>query len=307
LKKPKCSICQKSKARRLCRIKGDSYICSLCCAEIRDDNCIPCTYYEQSKKYNTEKQQKSETKKFIAEINPEIDEEVDDALQMLKNGNIEACEKMLRPIYEKNPDLHSVQYAMGTLYAFKNNYTESIKFFDNAIKIFPYYIDAWFNKAISHQRMLQSGEYVQALRKVVEYGATDDIYVIQANEMLEGLDKALEPGVSMDNYLKGMELFENAFVYMENKKWEKAIDAFKRVLNINPKHPQSYGNMGLCYAFLGEKQKALSALDKALELDPDYKPAIINQLKISTLREGEKLQDVMVKEVRFYKDEASEK
>ena len=61
----------------------------------------------------------------------------------------------------------------------------------------------------------------------------------------------------------------------------------KKALEINPKHTQSLGNLGLCYGNLGEKFKALNTLDQALALDPHYKPAIINKKTIQSMQDGE--------------------
>ena len=56
---------------------------------------------------------------------------------------------------------------------------------------------------------------------------------------------------------------------MEKKQWELAIEGFGKCLEINLEHAQSFGNMGICYAQLGEKAKALAVLEKALEIDPE--------------------------------------
>jgi len=79
---------------------------------------------------------------------------------------------------------------------------------------------------------------------------------------------------------------------MENKEREKALNGFKNVLSAIPKHVQCYGNIGICYTSLGQKQKALETFDKALELDPTYTPAIENRKLTSALKEGEQLADV---------------
>jgi tetratricopeptide (TPR) repeat protein len=36
--------------------------------------------------------------------------------------------------------------------------------------------------------------------------------------------------------------------------------------------------MALCYAYLNENNKALEAFDKAIAIDPDYEPAMINKV-----------------------------
>ncbi len=60
--------------------------------------------------------------------------------------------------------------------------------------------------------------------------------------------------------------------------------------------------MGICYAKLGQKAKAMAAFDKAIELDPSYEPAIINRMEIATLGEDEKLDISNHKTIDYYRD-----
>jgi lipoprotein NlpI len=76
---------------------------------------------------------------------------------------------------------------------------------------------------------------------------------------------------------------------MTKKKWQLAIDGFRKVLSLVPRHHQSLGNLGICYAMLGQKKRAIEALDKALELNPSYEFALRNRSLIERLDEGEPL------------------
>ena len=69
--------------------------------------------------------------------------------------------------------------------------------------------------------------------------------------------------------MQANEKFDDAFAGMQAHRWQQALKGFQAVIALNPRHPQSYGNMGICYSDLGRKQEALAALDKALEIDPD--------------------------------------
>ena len=72
-------------------------------------------------------------------------------------------------------------------------------------------------------------------------------------------------------------------------------------LEIDPKNVQSWGNLGLAYAGIGEKGKALECLDRALELDPEYEVAAVNRIAIEKLSEGERL-DGKIDTVYYYRD-----
>jgi tetratricopeptide (TPR) repeat protein len=60
--------------------------------------------------------------------------------------------------------------------------------------------------------------------------------------------------------------------------------------------------MGLAYAMLGNRQKALDFLDKAVELDPEYELAIVNRLAIANMKEGETPPDYDRRGLNYYSE-----
>ena len=305
MKKNKCTVCEKVKGKRKCKIREDSFVCPRCCAEIRGEDCGGCSHYAQSKKYAVEKMKKSKSRGFTAIIDPEVDEAVDKALEFVENGNLAKGEELLTELLEKHPDLHMVQYGMGTVQAMKGNHEESIIYFDKAIEIFPYFVEAWFNRGTSYQKMLDVGNTIRSYQKVVEFGDPKEQFVASALELLhsqEAITASETDGLSLEQYLESMDVFDKAFLNMKDKKYTKAILGFEKVLGQNPNHPQSHGNIGLCYAYLGKKDEALAAYERALELDPGYAPAKQNMLALLSLQDGERLQDQPTETVEFYKD-----
>jgi tetratricopeptide (TPR) repeat protein len=128
--------------------------------------------------------------------------------------------------------------------------------------------------------------------------------VRHARKILTGFAKSVREisGLTVEGFLQTMEKFNKAFAAMENMEWKKAINGFQEVLAVHPKHTQSYGNLGICYANLGRKKEALAALDKALRLDPNYGPALMNREIIRSLAEGETLTSAKFASVDYYKD-----
>jgi len=226
---------------------------------------------------------------------------------MVEKGKIESGKKIITGLLIKHPNYHTVQYAMGVLCAIQDRYDEAIPYFDKAVKIYPYFVEAWFNKGAAHHKKLEVGEMIKAFQKVVDLGEPSDDFVRHAKNIIKGLEKQVSKntGLTLDDYLKAMGIFNDAFAAMEKMEWEKAIAGFQKVLSFDPKHTQSYGNIGICYAHLGLKQDALNALDKALELDPDYEPAIINRKAVDSLEEGERLSKYIYESVEYYKDYSS--
>ena len=204
-----------------------------------------------------------------------------------------------------------VNYGIGVVNAFKGQYDDAIKWFTRATDIFPHFIEAHFNKAVAYKNKLDIRNAAESFKEVVAIGDPHDEMVQTANSFIGELEQLIMVtyNITLKHYFLAHEKFDIAFSYMEKKEWQKAIRRFRECIIINKKHPQSYGNLGLCYAQLGRKADALAALDKALEIDPKYELATVNRAIIESLHEGESLQHERFApmSVDYYKDYSAKK
>jgi len=301
--KRKCIICDQAKGKRTCIQYDKTMVCPVCCAQIRNSSCLCCSYYKTAEKYADQKFRKSGGKSFTIELNEDVDEAVDQALALIERKNLEKAEKNLTGLLAIYPSYHMVQYGMGTLYAFKGQIEEAISHFQKAVDRFPYFAEAYYNLGIAYKTKFEIPNMVKCLDKVISLSDSDDIIYREAKSMLDDLENVVrkEHGTDMENYLKAQEQFQIGVDHMERREWEKAIHAFNASVRIVNSSVQVYGNIGICHAQLGRKAEALVSFDKALELDPQYEPAIVNKAMTETLAEGEKLGS-KVKIVEYYKD-----
>ena len=285
----------------------------MCCASIRDADCGDCVHFDAAKQYQAAQLQQATRRsltvrsgglpegEFIFELNPDVEEEVDGALALVERGKTKQAREILTRLEREYPQNHHVCFGMGILHVMRNEFVQSIEWFDQAIAIFPYMIEAHFNKAVAYKELLDIPNCVRAFRKVVEIGDRDDLDVRKAQSILDGIEATLraKEGISVDTFLASVELFEQAFDFMQRREWQQALDGFLKVLAIHERNVPSHGNLGLCYAQLGHKAKALAELDRALELDPGYKPARTNRSAVLTMKEGESLEPRVAKIVEF--------
>lgn len=304
MKNKKCVVCANKKGKRLCQVKDNKMICPTCCVDLRNADCENCQYYSTAKRFNESKKTKHGIKPFIAEINEDVENDVDQALLLLDKGKINKAQDIINILKRDHPRNYYIFYGLGVTHIFKKQYVESIKCFEKSIDIFPYFVAAHFNKAVACQKILDITNTIKSFKDVVEIGDPTDETVKEAQNILAMLEKSIyeSEGINLDTLLKSKEKFDQGFLYIEEGKWEKAICEFETCLAINKNHVQSYGNMGICYAKLGQKAKALAAFDKAIELDPSYEPAIINRLEIVALKDGEKLDTCDHETINYYKD-----
>ena len=135
--------------------------------------------------------------------------------------------------------------------------------------------------------------------------SSDDEISKMAKEQLANLKKATldtTPFKSMEAYLANADLFENAYDFLEKKQFKQSAELFRRVLAEFPTHVAAHGNLGLALAGLGQRSDALANLDRALELDPEYGPALGNRRIVAAMCEGEPLIPDQMATVRFYEE-----
>ena len=303
--KTNCAICLSAKGKRSCKIKDKALVCPRCCVETRSPDCSGCSHFTAAERYGFEKMKNRHFQKFTDAFDPGVYTEVDKALTYVENGIIAKGEELLNDLLAKHPNFYMVQYGMGTVMALKGEYSESIAYFDKSLEIFPYFTEAWFNKGTSYKKLLDVGNSIKSMQKVIEFGEHDEDFVKEAHRFLKGMADTIrrETGLSIDLYLREMDRFDNAFLKMQNGEYEEAISGFLKVCETVKNHAQSFGNLGLCYSFLDKKQEALSAFDRALEIDPDYEPAITNKAIFLSLKDGQIMPHIG-KTVEFYGQKA---
>lgn len=306
MKKTPCVVCKEKKGQRICLMHSKSLICSLCCANIRNDQCGDCSHFVQAKKYGVEKNRGKSNRPFVARFSSEVDALVDKALEHVEKGELETGERLIDDLVRQHPDLCVVHYGKGTVSALQKKYGEALDAFDKCLEIFPLFTDAWFNKALVHKELCDFSGMVKSLQMVVKYGAGDNgDHIVTAGELLEECRVAnlKNTGLSLETYLDYMDVFDQGFLCIKNEEYEQAIGLFTKIVEGGyANHCQSHGNIGLCHMFLGKNTEALAALDRALEIDPNYEPAAQNRELLLSLPVGETISGKKAAIVDYYRD-----
>jgi tetratricopeptide (TPR) repeat protein len=249
--------------------------------------------------FQREKQIRS--KAFTSEIIPDLDDRCDEALTLVEQGDFDKGQVILEGLLMQHPSYHSVLYGLGVCHCLKERLDEGIACLERAVEIFPRHAHAHYNLASAYCQKLDVEKAVKACRAAIEIDGEDGSVGQLARKRLASLEAAVEQnGIDLNTFILNQRVFNRAFEALHEKRFQTAIDLFEQVLAIEKGHVQSYGNMGLAYAGLGNRQKALECLNKAIELDPDYEPATINRIAVEGLNDGEAMPDVAFREVDYY-------
>jgi len=265
---------------------------------MRNAQCAGCSYHAASKQYQADRSQRESPAAlpnghFVIALDPVVDEAVDAALVLCEQGQIDQAWARVTRLLQAHPKNHSVCYAMGVLHGLRNEFKEAIKWLDKAVTIYPYFVEAWFNKGLSHQEEHQLAEAVHAFRQVVALGDPNDVPAQKAQQRIDQWVAASLDinGVDLDTYLESQAIFDQSYVLMEQGKWSDALAGFRASAEKHDRNAPVHGNLGLCLATLGHKAQALAELDRALEIDPQYQPAMANRAVFEQMEEGIPLTD----------------
>jgi tetratricopeptide (TPR) repeat protein len=300
--KTKCPVCTKTKGRRDCLLNNYELICSRCCAEIRsDETCSDCPHFTEADGHGLQKKKQGGFKEFTLLVDQEVDRQVDDALKLLENKKISLSGERIDALLKKHPDQYVVHYAKGCHCVFTGEVEESIQHFKASIEIFPYFSQGWYNLSQSYKKSAQIAEFIKALQKTAEYGDPKASVFDIAKEELRDVAEMIhdQNGFTLSEFLAQYANYQSTFELMEQEDYPQAIEGFKKIIEKEPNHVQSHGNIGICYASLGHKKLALEYLDKALELDSRYEVAKNNKKLVLKMAEGAPL-DAKMKSINYH-------
>lgn len=230
-------------------------------------------------------------KDFTFAIEPDIEDACRCAINQMLQGKHAAATKAIEKLYRENPHNYMVHYAMATCLLHDNKISEAIDYLKKSIEINPLFGQAYYNLGVIYSKQGNICDATRYFKKAIELEKHDTEIYQEACKALHLLENSVQElyGCSLDDYVRAGELYHMAFEHLNQRDFQGAIRLFERVLMVDPNHVQSYGNMGLAYAYLGKTDRALECFDKALTLDPEYMPALMNKKSISSLPKNARL------------------
>lgn len=229
----------------------------------------------------------------------------------LLTRDTDKAEKILKKVIELKPDCATAHKDLGVIYLSKRLFDYAQDEFEQALKIAPEEFSVVFEYAnYLHATTDFKGAdkyYAQALGmkpedgEVLAFSALNKMLMGDLEPALVQITKAIEKSVQsgfllfiagnirylMKNYedakmflIKSLELEDNndtknllALCYFELENYEQANNIFKKLYEKNPNNLNLLLNIAKCYEKLGDKDEALKALDKAVDVFPECEEA----------------------------------
>ncbi len=242
-------------------------------------------------------------KSLIRLQNELIDNEVGFALELIQENSFFQAEKILNGLLKRHPNNGYIYYGYGLLYLSSHHEKLGIAALEKAIILDPKFAASHLNLALAYFKGGLFHKMVRAIDKMHEDSSYDeecysraDQLLIESNDVIQKIEN-----ISLEQMCKNLDTFDEACSLMESRVFPEAIELFLSLIKTNPKQVACHGNLGICYASIGQRSLAIEHFDQALSIDPNYELATVNKALTEQLNEGEKL-DYKIVNTEYYKE-----
>ena len=196
---------------------------------------LPTYYFQKAENLNKAKDYPATLKALEATVA---------AAEKYKNAGVkEKAEKTIPQIY----------YAMGVADFQAQKFNEAIKNLDQAIALDPGNVGAYFVRGVCFQQLKDEAKMEESYRLAIEKGT--------ANGDATNAQKAKAQLVAYFN--------QAGSAAQGAKKWDDAIAAFSKTLEVDNQNSTAYYSLSVCYNEKKNWDNVISNLDKALEFRTD--------------------------------------
>ena len=185
-------------------------------------------------------------------------------------GKYEEAKEAFDKVIDMDPNNTAAWNNKG--YALNNlgRYEEGLLAFEKALVIDPNNIYAWNNKAWALNNLAGYEDALLASEKALEIDPNN--FLASGNKVLAVLGIFLTDLNSTPNNIEGDSSdvwFNKGFELNNLGKYEEAIEAFDRVIDMDPSNAYAWNNKGYALINLGRYEDGLQACEKAIEIDPN--------------------------------------
>ncbi len=219
----------------------------------------------------------------------------ENAEKFLERSEPEKTIMALRKIPEEFPDIADVYSLMGVSYAVMERPDDARTYFEKAAEAEPDVWQHWISLASLNLESVDLLNAKKCMDKVHEVGypseVEDQVDELggQITEIIE-LIVAEKPHIDADTYIALEERLYAGVACMRERDWNGAIQEFEYVVSVDSRSEEAYECIGLVHLFKGDIDEAENCFNKALEINPEYPPAVANLRILDGIR-GELAED----------------
>ncbi len=249
----------------------------------------------------------------MAEVKKNVDELFAKAAELHNKGDLKQARKLYEEILEIDKKNEKVHVLLGNILYYMGEGAEAEKHYLKATEIDPNYAIAYFNVGVIRQDKGNLDGAIEFYQKTIEkkpdypqaysnLGAVlrdkgdllgafknfrkalemDKGAEISKKEMEKILDKVQEEVRRRDLIREAEELLAEGGAMELGGNLEKAVEFYKRALELNPRSIVAYYMLGLAYEKLGNMKLAFETYNRTTDIDPEVssKEASLESIKL---------------------------
>jgi len=190
--------------------------------------------------------------------------------------------------YEKSltidPENYDALVKLGEIYYYVKEHIKSHQCYDRALKVKPECVACYFFKGMNYKEMKNLPDFKEkalaAFLNVLKIEPENYDAMLQVGIVYSELNpvKALPYlNAALTQRPNGQEsLYARAYCYQNMKQYDSAMADYQRLINLNPKNPYTYFNIGYVQMIQGNWAKAVEGYKMATKADSDYTDAWFN-------------------------------
>lgn len=199
----------------------------------------------------------------------------------LATNQIQGCINSLNAILANDPKHIGANLKMAELNLMFKRYSAAITSANTTLESDPYNAKAFFIKGFT---LKESGDTAKAILNFIEALKNNPEYY-QADVELGNLFRTKKDPIAITYYQNAINInptntdayYNLGIYYQENDMLNKAQEAYRKIIEIDPKFPYSYFNIGYILLEVSRTpDEAVSYFAKAIEQKPDYYEAHYN-------------------------------
>lgn len=203
---------------------------------------------------------------------------------------IMTCQRVLRSVAENDPRRAEALRYLGTAHAMKSENQQAFDAFSGALALEPNEFDLWYNRGMASLFTSRLGQAFKDFSKAATL-CTERSYKRRILERIAFTERAAReacalrgPDFTLEQLIEQEELVQRGVALMEQEAWSDAEKKFRDVIAMGDVLPQPWGNLGICLLMQHRYDEAEEALQRALEIDANYKLAQANLAMLKRAR-----------------------
>ena len=168
---------------------------------------------------------------------------------------------------EMNPNSTAASHALGNLYLTMGKWEDTIALYEKVLAINPNFDGAYYNLGEAYSQLKQWEEAIVSYQQALDLNPNlPHVYQKLANSFYQRAN--LDRQTLLDNYQQKID--ENPY----------EVDNYHQAIELNPQDVLLYYGLGNALVYNRKIDEAIVAYQMAVQIDPDYEPAVIQLDKL---------------------------